>query len=165
MKKIILVRHGKAEEAASGISDFERSLTLKGKIISRLMARKLRETEKDHIVFVTSPAFRALETALVFAAEFGIEAEKIIISSILYYKMSPRYLPEILSKVGDQNETVIMFGHNPSFSEIAASLCNEGCEFMSKSGVVGISFEATSWNDLHLQKGRLEYDLKPERVL
>ena len=42
MKKLIFVRHGKAEEE-SGISDFERSLTLKGKVISGLMALKLAE--------------------------------------------------------------------------------------------------------------------------
>ena len=49
-------------------------LTLKGKIISGLMARKLHEKEKSPGVMMTSPAFRALETALIFAGEFGIDA-------------------------------------------------------------------------------------------
>jgi phosphohistidine phosphatase SixA len=34
MKRLIFVRHGKAEDGSPEISDFERSLTLKGKVIS-----------------------------------------------------------------------------------------------------------------------------------
>ena len=35
MKKLIFIRHGKAEDQAADISDFERSLTLRGKSQSR----------------------------------------------------------------------------------------------------------------------------------
>ena len=91
MKKLIFVRHGKAEDPAPEISDFERSLTMKGKIISKLMAQKLREKENSPGIIITSPAFRALETAFIFAEEFGIEPEKIIINSKLYYKMNFHY--------------------------------------------------------------------------
>ena len=58
MKRLIFIRHGKAEDGSSEISDFERSLTLKGKVISRLMAHKLMEKEKSPGIIVTSPAFR-----------------------------------------------------------------------------------------------------------
>jgi phosphohistidine phosphatase len=165
MKRIILVRHGKAEESASGISDFERSLTLKGKIISRLMARKLKETERSEMSFISSPAFRALETAIIFAGEFGIDPEQIMISSNLYYKMNYRYLQELLTHMNEKTYTMIMFGHNPSFTEIAAVLCMEGCEFIPKSGIVGITFDIDDWNEITQHSGKLEYDLKPERVL
>jgi hypothetical protein len=47
MKKIIFVRHGKAEDPVAEFSDFERSLTERGKTVSRLMARNLKEKEKD----------------------------------------------------------------------------------------------------------------------
>lgn len=165
MKKIILVRHGKAEDPASGITDYERSLTLKGKVISRLIARKLRETEKSPITIITSPAFRALETALIFAMEFGIEPDKIIINSDLYSKMNLRYLPEILSKTGEKSDTVMMFGHNPSFTEIANSLCSEGCDFMSKSSAIGIAFDIKSWPDIRRKSGKQQFYLKPEKDL
>jgi phosphohistidine phosphatase len=165
MKKLIFVRHGKAEEPSSGISDYERSLTLKGKIISRLMSRKLKETEKISPTLITSPAFRALETALIFAGEFGIEADRIIMNSNLYYKMNIRFLPEILALVGEKSDTVLMFGHNPSFTEMANALCMEGCDFIQKSGVVGIYFDVTSWQEIKQKSGRQAYYLNPERVL
>ena len=88
MKKLIFIRHGRAEDPAPEISDFERSLTLKGKSISKLMAHKLHEKENTPGVLITSPAFRALETAIIFAEEFGIKSETIILNSDLYYKMN-----------------------------------------------------------------------------
>jgi phosphohistidine phosphatase len=165
MKKIILVRHGKADDPVSGIADSERSLTNKGKIVSRLMAKKLKDIERSKMIFISSPAFRALETALIFAREFGIDPEKIILDSKIYSKMNTRCLYGILSKTGEEYEAVILFGHNPSITEIADSLCNDGCEYMNKSGVVGISFDADSWHEISHKTGKLEYDLKPEQVL
>ena len=162
MKKLIFVRHGKAEDPAPGISDYERSLTLKGKVITRTMGRKLKEMEKSSITIITSPAFRAIETALIFAMEFGIEPEKIIVNSNLYHKMNLRYLPQILSGVGDKCGTVMLFGHNPSFTEIANSLCREGCEFIQKSGIVGISLDIQSWTEIRQKSGKQEFFLIPE---
>ena len=162
MKKLILVRHGKAEDPVLGISDFERSLTLKGKVISRLMAKKLRETEKSALTLVTSPAFRAFETALIFAEELGINPEKIVINSNIYYKMNLRHLVSIVSSAKDNSDTIALFGHNPSFTEIADSLSAEGCDFMPKSGVVCISFKARSWDEIKHKSGKIEYYFKPE---
>ena len=163
MKKLIFVRHGKAEDPSAGISDYERSLTLKGKIISRLMAGKLRKIEKNPVTIITSPAFRAIETALIFALELGVDPDKILINSNIYYKMNLRYLPDIISGAGVNCETIIIFGHNPSFTEIVSSLCREDFDFMSKTSIAGISFDIMKWPEIKQRSGKLEYYLKPDR--
>jgi phosphohistidine phosphatase len=165
MKKLIFVRHGKAEEPSSEVSDFERSLTPRGKAISRQMALKLRDHEKSVGLIVTSPAFRALETALIFADEFRIEHEKILLKSNLYYKMDLHYLTDLLSQTGDEINIIALFGHNPSFTHIAGNLSREGCDFMPKSGVAVISFKIESWADLKKESGIMEYFLKPDKIL
>jgi phosphohistidine phosphatase len=164
MKKLIFIRHGRAEEPVPEISDFERSLTLKGKYISKLMARKLKEKENTPGIIITSPAFRALETAIIFAREFSIEPEKIIMDNNLYYKMNFQYLTELLSCVSNSNESVTLFGHNPSFSEISDILCKKGCDFMPKCGVIGISFNVKNWTEIKQHQGNMEYFLKPENL-
>jgi phosphohistidine phosphatase len=164
MKKIILVRHGRAEDQAPEITDFERSLTIKGKNISRLMAGKLKEIEKNPGIFITSPAFRALETAYIFAGEFGIKPEKVLVNSILYYKMNFHYLTEILSVISEDTDSVALFGHNPSFTEIANNLCREGCDFIPKCGIVGLSFNIIKWSEIKHNTGKLDYFLKPEKA-
>jgi phosphohistidine phosphatase len=163
MKKIILVRHGKAEDGSPEISDFERSLTLKGKIISRLMARELMEREKTPGIILTSPAFRALETALIFAGEFGLSSDEIVLNSSLYSDINLKDLKDLLSDIDADTEIVTMFGHNPSFSEIADSLSKDGCDLIPKSGVVCISFNITEWHELKQKKGKTDYFLVPEK--
>jgi phosphohistidine phosphatase len=165
MKKLIFIRHGKAEDESSGINDFERSLTVKGKVIAGLMAGKLSEKEKKPGVILTSPAFRALETALIFAEEFDIRAESIIMKSKMYLSMSFHDLPALLADIPEDTETVMLFGHNPSFTQIANSLCKEGCDMMPKTAVICISFKVRTWSEITRNSGTTEYFLKPENVL
>jgi phosphohistidine phosphatase len=165
MKRLIFIRHGKAEEDSPEISDFERSLTLRGKVVSRLMARKLVAKEKYLGIILSSPAFRALETALIFAGEYGINADNVIINSDLYYKMSLQNLPAILSGINEDTEVVTLFGHNPSFTQVANNLSKEGCDFIPKCGVVCISFNITRWSEIGRKIGKMEYFLKPENIL
>lgn len=160
---MIFVRHGKAEDDSPEISDFERSLTLKGKVISRLMAQKLAEKEKSPGTILTSPAFRALETALIFAGEYGIDADNVIMNSNLYYKMSLQNLPAVLSIVNEDTDVITLFGHNPSFTQIANNLSKEGCDFIPKSGVVCISFNIMTWSEIGRNNGKMEYFLIPEK--
>ena len=161
MKKVILVRHGRAEDGTSDISDFERSLTQRGKIVSRAMAQKLKAKEKSPGIFLTSPAFRALETALIFAGEFKIKSEDIILNSKIYQGLSLKNLPEILAEIGEETETVTLFGHNPSFSDLADDLCKEGCDPLPKTAIVCISFNIKTWAEVARNAGKLEYFLKP----
>jgi phosphohistidine phosphatase len=161
MKKLIFIRHGRAEDQAAEISDFERSLTLKGKMISKQTAQRFRELENSPGIMITSPAFRALETALIFAEEFGVAPEKILIDSNLYYKMNLNYLRQILSNINEDCDSVTFFGHNPSFSDIAYNLCIGGCDFLPKCGVICISFDVTKWSGIKNNSGKIEYFLKP----
>jgi phosphohistidine phosphatase len=165
MKKLIFVRHGRAEDSSADIPDFERSLTIKGKTISRKIARELKEIENSPGVMITSPAFRALETAIIFAQAFEIQPEKIILNSNLYHKMNFNYLREVLSAINEDSDSITFFGHNPSFTEIAGVLCSGGCDFIPKSGVIGISFSITRWQEIKRNSGKIEYFLKPEKTL
>jgi Phosphohistidine phosphatase SixA len=163
MKKIIFVRHGRAEEHSEGTIDFERSLTIKGKVISREMARIFREKENDPGLIITSPAFRALETAFIFASEFGISYDDIVINSNLYFKAGIKNLFEIIGRLDDHINTITLFGHNPAFTEMPDRLSTNGCEFLTKTSVVCISFKTDTWSGVKLDSGKEEYFLKPEK--
>jgi phosphohistidine phosphatase len=165
MKKIIFVRHGKAEEESHGLSDFERSLTTSGKKVSAKMAEIFTKKEKAPGVFISSPAFRALETAIIFAGAAGVTFDNILIRSSLYFNTDLDKLMEIISELDERVDSITLFGHNPSFSDMPDSLCSEGCETVPKTGVVGISFNVSSWKEIKVKTGKLEYFLKPEKLL
>jgi phosphohistidine phosphatase len=163
MKKLIIVRHARAEDSLAELTDFERSLTVKGKTVAGLMTKKLCERENTMGTMISSPAFRALETAIIFATGFGVAPETIIMNSNLYYKMSLRYLTEYMQEISDDTDTLSLFGHNPSFSEIADSLSRDGSDILPKCGIVCISFNIKKWSEVKQHTGKLEYFLKPEK--
>jgi phosphohistidine phosphatase len=163
MKKIIFVRHARAEEQSAEFTDFERSLTEKGKVVSKQMARRFRDIEINPGLFITSPAFRALETAFVFASEFGISYDNILINSNLYFKAGIKSLFELLGRLDDKVDIITMFGHNPAFTEMPDRLSAKGCEFVTKTSVVCISFKTDTWAGIKLDSGKVEYFLKPEK--
>jgi len=163
MKKIIFVRHGRAEDLVSGITDFERSLTTKGKIISKQMATRFREIENDPGQIISSPAFRALETALIFAGVLGSNPDNIMIDSDIYHKSGIKILFDLLPKIDNSINTITLFGHNPSFTEMPDRLCTEGCEFLTKTSIVCISFQVSLWSGIKVDSGKQEYFLKPEK--
>jgi phosphohistidine phosphatase len=165
MKKIIFVRHGKAEDPVAEFSDFERSLTERGKTVSRLMARNLKEKEKDLGIIVTSPAFRAIETALIFAGVFSIPPEKIIINSNLYFNIDQNSFMDILKNTEEDVDTITLFGHNPSFTELPELLGKESPDALPKSGIVCLSFKTKTWSGINRNEGNTDYFLKPKKVL
>jgi phosphohistidine phosphatase len=163
MKKIIFVRHARAEEASSHFSDFERSLTVKGKSAAYIMAQLLKEKENGTAVFVTSPAFRAYETAIIFARILGSDPDKIILKNSLYSVPTLNSLAEITDNLNEKADTLMLFGHNPSFTELPDRLSKNGCDFLPKCGIAGISFKTDTWKGIVHMKGKTEYFLKPEK--
>jgi phosphohistidine phosphatase len=161
MKKLIFVRHSKAEDPTMDISDFERSLTTKGKILANTMAIRMKEKEKSAGTIISSPAFRAFETALIFASVYKIPSEKVLLAGNIYYKFNFITLREELSRIREEEEVVTLFGHNPSFTDLAGELSAQGCDFIQKCGVVGISFQIATWSELKQSSGKIEYYLKP----
>jgi phosphohistidine phosphatase len=165
MKKLIFIRHGKAEDHLPEFSDFERSLTVKGKVISRGMALKLKEKEKDLGVIVTSPAFRAFETALIFNSVYGLLPEKIIIDSNLYFNIDQNSFFNVLKKIREDVDVITLFGHNPSFTELPELFSRESPEILPKSGIICLSFNTKTWSGISPNSGTTEYFLKPKKIL
>jgi phosphohistidine phosphatase len=161
MKKLIFVRHSKAEDYMFDVSDFERSLTAKGKYIANAMAIRLKEKEASIGIVVSSPAFRAVETALIFSGIYKKPSGSIVLDDNIYYRFNLHTLHEILSKVKEEENTVTLFGHNPSFSEIVSILSAGECNFMSKCGIIAIEFNVNLWTEITQNTGNVVYQLKP----
>jgi phosphohistidine phosphatase len=165
MKKLIFVRHGRAEESSSMIPDYERSLTTKGKDISEQMAQVLKKKDNVPAVLITSPAFRAYETAIIFARVLEYDPDKVILKDSLYSHATLKSFAEIVEEISDDINAAIFFGHNPSFTELPDRLSKSGIDFMPKTGIVCISFKTDTWKSIVHEKGTVDYLLKPEKTL
>src|SRR5258706_11333822 len=83
-KHLLLVRHAKSSWEDIMQKDFERPLNDRGKKDAPAMAKRLKKKDISIDAIVSSPAKRALSTAIYFAEEFDIKKKRIIRESELY---------------------------------------------------------------------------------
>ncbi|MBN2682790.1 MAG: phosphohistidine phosphatase SixA [Bacteroidales bacterium] len=155
MKQLIIIRHGKAEEYDFINSDFERSLTKKGKQISRDIAEKLGKKGIRFDAIYSSPAFRAIETAIIFADELGFPFSEIKLKKEIYSGFCSESLQEILQTVENEHNAIAIVGHNPGLTDIASELTGYSDIYMPKTSVVVIESVAENWTDFFQQKRKL----------
>ena len=163
-RKLILIRHSKAEDYSSEISDFERSLTVRGKINSRHMAEILRARGEDPGRIISSPAFRALETALIFCREYDISPAEIRLAPELYHGLGEEDFLDFLRQQSDEDHTVTLFGHNPLITELAAYFAADEPELLPKTGIYCMEFHASGWQEVEPDSGRTLYFLTPGKL-
>lgn len=162
MKKLIFVRHGLAESHGSVPNDFCRSLTSKGKATSLRMAERLAAKEAGRMVVISSPAFRAIETALIFSSRLKGSFDDILIREAIYGLFGRESLFSLLNSLDDKKDTVILFGHNPSFTSLVSSFLEGGDLFVPNSGVACLLFESDRWNDISGSRCSLSFFLTPD---
>jgi phosphohistidine phosphatase len=160
MKTVYIVRHGAAEPYGSK-PDYERELVTKGIKKSRRMAERFLDAGIAPGLFISSPAPRALSTAMVFAEVLNMPVESIITDRVLYEQDLHAY-SDILASCDDAVDTVFVFGHNPSLSDFSEMLAPEFNASMPKSSVVGVSFDTVSWSDTLCDTGSLVLFGRPD---
>ncbi len=160
-RKLIFIRHSKAEDHLSEISDFERSLTTRGKVNSRLMAEILKSKGENPGRIISSPAFRALETAIIFCREYGISETEIKLAPELYLDLEVEEFLPLIRKQDDKDHTITFFGHNPLITELAAYFAADEPESLPKTGIYCLAFDAEKWSDVEPESGRTLYYLTP----
>jgi phosphohistidine phosphatase len=148
MKKIVIVRHAKAEDLNEKSTDFKRSLTKKGKNDSRTIAKRIKSLEIHPDLIISSPANRAIETAVNFAEVFDYPVKEIILDEDIYYDFSTEKLMNFIGNSDNKFDNIFIFGHNPSLSYFATYLLKEEKIVLPKTGAVGISFKMEKWKEI-----------------
>ncbi len=102
------MRHGIAEDAAFGQSDFDRALTERGVEKMRGQAKALRQVAWPIGAVVTSPLVRARQTAELVAPAFGLEAA---VDERLALGATPEQYAVTALDTGTDH--VLLVGHQP----------------------------------------------------
>jgi phosphohistidine phosphatase len=111
--RLVIVRHA---EAASGEPDELRPLTSEGREAARALGQRLASEGVRPDAVLTSPLLRARETAQELARPAGLEAEP-------DERLAPGATAEaVCAAAEERGETVIVVGHQPDCSRIAAAL-------------------------------------------
>ena len=151
MKTIYLIRHAKSDWDNPLLQDIERPLNERGYDDANVMGAGL----KTPGLIISSPAVRALSTALIFARRLTYDANNISIRQELYDTSVKDYV-SVIRQIPDTIETAFLFAHNPIISDTAESLSKEGIPSeMPTCAIAGISFPVSSWNGIKQQSGEL----------
>lgn len=166
MKKVILVRHGKGVNFRPDIDDFNRALVPKGKRDSRRMAKRLLSHAITPELMIASPADRALETAHLFARVLNYPVRDIRLEFSLYREGSPQTIFDVLHHLDDKLSSVILFGHNPGFTDFVRAVLPDFPFNLAKSAMVGVAFDSDTWKNVEAQ-GQLflfEYPVSQKKM-
>ena len=110
------------------------------------MGKRLAKRDAKVDLLVSSPALRALTTAHLIAEEIGYTRKDIVVDDRLYAS-SPDNLLAVIRALDNKLDRVMLFGHNPEFSELAHRLSSEIVD-MPTSAVAEYNFDTKAWTDI-----------------
>ena len=123
MDRLILMRHGKAEQHAATGGDFERALAPRGQADATLMGRVLAKAGLSPDLALVSSARRTRETWE--AASPAFPAAQAQVRRDLYHAEAQDVLAAIREEAPDSG-TVMVVGHNPGLHELALRMALGG---------------------------------------
>ncbi|OIQ87894.1 2,3-bisphosphoglycerate-dependent phosphoglycerate mutase [mine drainage metagenome] len=146
MKTLLLIRHGKSSWDDAALPDKDRPLDVRGKRDAARMGKRLAKRDVKPDLIVSSPAKRALTTAEIIAEELGYKLGDIVVDDRLYAVAADELL-NVIRKLGDKKERVMLFGHNPELTELAHAFSSE-ITHLPTCAVAEFTFKAKTWSDI-----------------
>ena len=162
MRTLYLTRHAKSERGFTHVNDFDRPLNERGVHNANSMAMLMRSRGLKPVGFLTSPAIRAVSTAFIFARVMEMPWDNIHISEPVY-EASGQTLLAVLKGIPNRCSSVMMFGHNPGFTDLANLLTSGNIENIPTSAVVCIDFEGDDWNEVQPGSGKMRFFETPKK--
>lgn len=144
MKELFIIRHAKSSWKDSSMRDFDRPLNDRGKKDAPNMGDRLMMKNIKPDLIVSSPANRAKTTANIIAEKVQYGSDKIQYNADIY-GASVAEMIKLINRLDDRHQRVFLFGHNPTFTELAEELSNEHFGNLPTCGIVGLQFEFDSW--------------------
>jgi phosphohistidine phosphatase len=170
MRRLLLVRHAKAERSQPGGRDRDRVLAERGRADAlKLGAYMVRHAFLPDLA-VVSTAARTRETWQQIAAAFQDCPPARFEDRI--YEVSPDAILAVIKETGTEIGTLLLIGHNPGLQELAAVLVGSGDvdsrqrmkEDFPTSTLAVINFALENWGLLHRGAGRLEHFVTPQSL-
>ena len=158
-RKLFIIRHGKSSWDHQGLDDIDRPLAERGILNAEEMSKRLANEGPIPELFLSSPASRALNTALIMARFWRLKPMALQIHESLY----DAYISDIekvVSGVSYNVHSLAIFGHNPSWTAYANQFLSDPLDNLPTAGVVVVTLESKSWNGIgrgHVKEIHVDY--------
>ncbi len=158
---LLMIRHAKSDWSEVGQKDFDRDLNSRGYRDAPKVGVRLKSLDiKPDIVF-SSPAVRTKLTSQFVIEQLDYPLENIIYEDELY-EASSRSLLNFINSINDEYNSVIIIGHNPTFTYVAEYLTGNVIGNIPTAGAVAIQLEIDSWKEASKDLGKLQFFIYPK---
>ena len=157
MKELVLVRHAKSDWGNELLKDVDRHLNERGYRDAYILSKWYGETKPKPDLILSSTGIRALSTALIFARSMEFHMENFQLEKKIY-EASLDTLFAVIAKVSDSKNSIMLFGHNPSITNLCNKLSDDlFFDDIPTCGVISYSFNVEKWTEVKPVKGKLNY--------
>jgi phosphohistidine phosphatase len=153
MKRLLLIRHAKAEGHAA--TDFERPLSARGYQDAQGLARHLQSEGLLPQLMISSPAARTQATAKAISNQLiPIQYEPSI------YEASEQTLLQVINQLPDEYEFAALVGHNPGIAYLLLNLSGEVRDVPPGTAIL-LTFDVKEWMAISHQSGAISHYYSP----
>ena len=161
-RRLFIIRHGKSSWDHQGLDDIDRPLAERGIRNAAEMARRLQEKGMVPELLLSSPACRALNTALIMLRNWHLEPAKLQIHDNLYDAFL-KEIEQVVATVPSKVTQLAIFGHNPSFTMYPNQFLDEPLDNLPTAGVVVVTLESEKWKGIGRKQVKETYVDYPKR--
>ena len=160
MKTLLLLRHAKSSWSDEGISDIDRPLKKSGVQNAIEVAEKLKLRKVLPDLIISSPAVRAVSTALIFARTLSYPYQGILLNEMVY-DFSKEALLTLIHNLDDNFDNVMMVGHDPALTHLLNHLSGKAFEKIPTASVACIQFNVKHWQKTGPKNGKFLFIESP----
>ncbi len=155
MLTLLLVRHAKSLHESYINKDSERHLAPRGYEDAGTSAIWCKKKGVIPNLMVSSSAIRAYTTALIFANNLGYPVNEIVLN-VSIYNADVEKLMGVINEFEDRFKSIMMFGHNPGFTDLINTLCGPTTSDLPTSSVAIMKIPVFSWSKINPRSAKLE---------
>jgi phosphohistidine phosphatase len=163
MKRLYIVRHAKSDWSQPGQNDEDRKLLGKGIKRTHKILEFLKQHDTRPDLIISSPAIRAISTASLLAEGLGYPLAEIQQERIIYRGDSDDIM-DFIYETPQNIESLMVVGHNPTFTNLANRFLDEMMEWLPTTGVVCIQFETENWQEIRKCKRETAFVVFPKML-
>ena len=163
MKTLLILRHAKSSWKDPSLADHDRPLNKRGKRDAPRMGKLLQEQDLVPERIISSTAKRARNTAKAVAKACHCE-DKVELTPEFYHAGPGAYLA-VLQDVPDNEQRVMVVGHNPGMEALVTHLTGR-METMPTAALAHIELPIEKWTDLDYEvQGELLHLWRPKTLI
>ena len=143
----------------------DRPLAERGTRGADTMAHRLMEMGLVPGLLFSSPANRALNTALIMARVWELDPSSLQVHDELYMAYGSEIL-KVIERAPDGVANLAIFGHNPSFTGFANTFLEDPLDNLPTAGVVVVTLESDRWKGIsrkHVKRCHVDFPKKRGR--